>query len=92
MELACQGIGLTSRSENAAESMGWRKSKKGIVMADVPFGEDAPATFAKEVRSNGERVPGLGWEISQETYREIEDLETSTRIAQQRSGMVFPLD
>ena len=61
-------------------------------MAGVPFGEDAPATFAKEVKSNGVQVPGLGWQIGEETHREIEALENSTRVAQQRSGMIFLLD
>jgi hypothetical protein len=60
-------------------------------MAEKPFGEAAPSTFAKEVVSNGRRAPGLGWKISESTLQEIEALEKSIRTAEQRSGS-FLLD
>ena len=60
-------------------------------MPDKRFGEAAPRRFTKETVSDGKPVPGLGWEISESTQREIEVIEKNIRTAEQRSGS-FLLD
>lgn len=63
-------------------------------MAGNTLGDAAPSSFAKETTkaaANGERVPGLGWQISEGTQREIDVLEDCIRTARQRSGF-FLLD
>ena len=41
-----------------------------------PIGTPAPDISPKEIVNNGQKgVPGFGWEISEETRREIDEIE-----------------
>ena len=39
--------------------------------------------------SNGERVPGLGWTLSEETQQTIREIDANIRTAEQMSGSLL---
>lgn len=53
------------------------------------FGESVPKIATKEIIGDGQSVPGLGWEVSEETRREIEKIEENIRTAEKTSGMLL---
>ena len=58
-------------------------------MQPKKFGEPLQMDHAEEVTSDNGTAPGLGWEISEETYREIEEVEANIRSADARSLAVI---
>ena len=66
-------------------------SESGKHMASKPFGQPLrrPVPVAEVTSTDGEeKKPGLGWQISAETRREIEEIEANSRTAEQQSGSV----
>lgn len=57
-------------------------------MPTKPFGEPLHRPAPREVVSTDGIRPGLGWEVSTETRREIEEIEANSRAAEQQSGSV----
>ncbi len=53
------------------------------------FGESVQKISVKEIESDGKRVPGLGWKVSKQTLREIDEIEDNIRSAEQKSGMLL---
>lgn len=53
------------------------------------FGESVQKISVKEIESDGKRVPGLGWKVSKQTRREIDEIEDNIRSAEQKSGMLL---
>jgi hypothetical protein len=75
-------------------SYGWvqQKSREGGSMLPLSrFGEAVPRNFDGEVVSDGDAVPGLGWQISEDTQRALQAMEENIRTSEQRSG-AFRLD
>ena len=50
------------------------------------FGKTLERPTIDEVTSSEGNIPGLGWEVTDETKREIEEIESNIRDAEQRSG------
>jgi hypothetical protein len=72
--------------------LGPAESREGDSMLPLSrFGEAAPRNFNGEVVSDGDAVPGLGWQISEDTQRALEAMEENIRTSEQRSG-AFRLD
>lgn len=57
-------------------------------MAIKRFGNPPQRPTSKEILSTDGQKPGLGWEVSEKTRREIEEIEANSRAAEQRSGSV----
>ncbi|PJI38765.1 hypothetical protein [Ferrovibrio sp.] len=58
-------------------------------MQPKKFGEPLPLDTAEEVTSETGVAPGLGWEVSAETFQEIEEIEANIRSADLRSLAVI---
>ncbi len=52
------------------------------------FGQPLQRPAPDEVLSTGGVRPGLCWEISEKTHREIEEIEQNSRTAGQQSGSI----
>jgi hypothetical protein len=50
------------------------------------FGEPIRLNLVEEETSDENPAIGEGWEVSQETHREIEEIESSIRLSELRSG------
>jgi hypothetical protein len=57
-------------------------------MSTKTFGKPPKRPEADEVLSTGGIRPGLCWEISEKTHREIEEIEENSRTAGQQSGSI----
>lgn len=53
------------------------------------FGEVLKRPPQEEVTAQGSNKPGLGWKVSDEARRDIEEIEANIRAAAQRSGSVI---
>ncbi len=53
------------------------------------FGTDVPNISEKEIKVGEEDVPGMGWNVSDEARREIDDIEDNIRASGQMSGMLL---
>jgi hypothetical protein len=58
-------------------------------MSQPRFGQQVPELTSKEITSDHNDAPGLGWEVSDETLREIEEIEQNIRWAEQNSGYLL---
>ena len=65
-------------------------NESGMHMATKTFGRplERPAPAAEIISTDGQVKPGLGWEISAQTRREIEEIEANSRAAEQQSGSI----
>jgi hypothetical protein len=65
-------------------------SESGMHMAIKTFGQPLrrPDTVTEVTSAEGQPKPGLGWQISAETRREIEEIEANSKAAEQQSGSV----
>jgi hypothetical protein len=57
-------------------------------MSTKRFGTPPQRPPSTEVLSTEGARPGLGWEVSQKTRREIEEIEANSRAAEQQSGSI----
>jgi hypothetical protein len=55
-------------------------------MATKRIGEPVPSIPVEEIVADHDDMPGLGWKVSEETQREIEEIEENIRLAEQRIG------
>lgn len=58
-------------------------------MAVPPFGKLLDRPAPPEITSDNNHQPGLGSEISAETWHEIEEIEANIRAAEQCSGSII---
>lgn len=62
-------------------------------MREKPMGDPVTATIDLEVEvaenDNGERIPGFGWTVAQETVEAMRDIDASIRSAEQMSGTLI---
>lgn len=87
-------VSLWSRSvfgKRRIRSKAYGETRKGIEMAEKPFGEAIPRKFTKAIESNGRQAPGLGWELSETTIQELEALDKVLQTSEQRTG-IFLVD
>jgi hypothetical protein len=47
-----------------------------------------PLSAAEVTNIDGQEKPGLGWQISDQARREIQEIEANSRAAEQQSGSV----
>jgi hypothetical protein len=57
-------------------------------MPTKPFGNPVRRSDPHEVVSTDGIRPGLGWEVSKQTLREIEEIEANSRAAELQSGSI----
>jgi hypothetical protein len=65
-------------------------SESGMHMAIKTFGQPLrrPAATVEVINTEGQQSVGLGWRLSAQTRREIEEIEANSRAAEQQSGSV----
>ncbi|MGE0119383.1 MAG: hypothetical protein AB7S71_08190 [Dongiaceae bacterium] len=53
-----------------------------------PIGEPLNQSPPEEVTLDSDELPGLEFRLSNDTIKDIEEIETNIRTAEQRSGMI----
>jgi len=80
LEKSCKAI--SDQSESLNQNRGW------MHMPRETFGEALKRPPQEEITAKDSTKPGLGWKVSDEARREIEEIEANIRAAAQRSGSV----